>query len=89
MNNCSGKGQCIEADLCICDMGYTGPDCSNASCEGVNYCSGKDICSNSLNFVKKSWRGFKWSRGYERLYERLVTRRVVKKNKGKGCVRTK
>jgi len=40
VNNCSNHGACIEAELCKCDMGYNGTDCSNFSCEAVNSCSG-------------------------------------------------
>ena len=31
---------CIEAELCKCERGYNGTDCSNYSCEALNFCSG-------------------------------------------------
>ena len=40
LNNCSGHGVCIEAELCKCEQGYNGTDCSNYSCEALNVCSG-------------------------------------------------
>ena len=40
LNNCSGHGVCIEAELCKCEQGYNGIDCSNYSCETLNFCSG-------------------------------------------------
>ena len=43
LNNCSGHGVCIEAELCKCDFGYNGTDCSNFSCDALNSCSGKCI----------------------------------------------
>ncbi len=52
MNNCSGHGQCLEAEFCKCDVGYTGLDCSNASCESVNYCSGRDAVATVYIYVK-------------------------------------
>ena len=43
LNNCSGHGVCIEAELCKCDFGYNGTDCSDFSCDALNSCSGKCI----------------------------------------------
>ena len=43
IDNCTGHGVCVEANFCKCDMGYSGVDCSNVSCEGVNYCSGETL----------------------------------------------
>ncbi len=50
---CSMHGSCVAADVCSCDAGYSGYDCSTFVCNGVvassgSVCSGKGTCV-SLN----------------------------------------
>ena len=52
VNNCSSQGVCIEANFCKCDMGYTGADCANASCEALNYCSGESFLMYLEDYYK-------------------------------------
>jgi hypothetical protein len=51
--SCSMHGSCVAADVCSCDAGYSGYDCSTFVCNGVvassgSACSGKGTCV-SLN----------------------------------------
>ncbi|XP_013394028.2 cadherin-23-like [Lingula anatina] len=41
---CAGHGACLEPNLCNCDPGFGGNDCSNFSCEALGYCSGNGQC---------------------------------------------
>lgn len=49
---CSGHGICIEFDICLCEMGWLGADCSIPAaydCFGIdsqdpNVCSGHGLC---------------------------------------------
>jgi alpha-tubulin suppressor-like RCC1 family protein len=46
---CSFHGKCIAVDVCQCDEGYNGTDCSEFSCFGVDrmdpdVCSGRGAC---------------------------------------------
>jgi len=48
-NVCSGHGVCMEQDICSCQTGYYGIDCSNCQCFGIDrndphVCSGHGIC---------------------------------------------
>ena len=41
VNDCSGKGSCVEPNLCSCNMGYEGEACLTFSCGARNRCSGQ------------------------------------------------
>ncbi len=45
VNNCSGNGTCTAPDICACDVGWSGADCSIPDCSGVNSCSGNGTCT--------------------------------------------
>ena len=40
VKGCSGRGTCIQPNLCECSEGYEGESCSNFTCEEFNRCSG-------------------------------------------------
>jgi hypothetical protein len=54
-NQCSGHGQCL-AGKCICNTGWTGPDCSTQSCP-VQDCSGHGNCINGQCQCQEGWYG--------------------------------
>jgi hypothetical protein len=46
---CSGKGSCIDRDVCECEDGYGGPECNIYECGDIlatnsSVCSGKGTC---------------------------------------------
>ena len=48
---CGGQGTCLEADVCTCNAGYTGQECSDYTCFSVdsvspNVCNGNGTCSS-------------------------------------------
>jgi hypothetical protein len=43
VNDCSGNGFC-DVEICLCDAGWEGVDCSTPTCNGVNNCSGQGTC---------------------------------------------
>ncbi|KAM3717366.1 Teneurin-m [Dirofilaria immitis] len=44
LSNCSRKGQCIGLNVCQCDAGYAGSDCSQISCLALRNCSMNGYC---------------------------------------------
>ncbi len=55
-NVCSGHGECVDTDNCICNEGYTGEMCSGliVKCYDIestdsNVCSGHGVCSSTNN----------------------------------------
>ncbi|KAF0979221.1 hypothetical protein FDP41_001564 [Naegleria fowleri] len=49
---CSGHGSCIATDVCTCNSGWVGSDCSLMGCFGIqqyasNVCSGHGTCLSS------------------------------------------
>ena len=40
VEDCTGRGTCIQPNLCECSEGYEGESCSNFTCEKLNRCSG-------------------------------------------------
>ena len=51
VSDCSGRGICIDYDVCKCDKEWTGKDCTQFSCGSLDHCSGRSVL-NSLCFVK-------------------------------------
>ncbi|MFC2003757.1 thioredoxin domain-containing protein, partial [Chloroflexota bacterium] len=46
---CSGHGQCIATNTCVCDTGYSGPECEFTTCDGISstdpsVCSSRGTC---------------------------------------------
>ncbi|EDQ89805.1 uncharacterized protein MONBRDRAFT_24936 [Monosiga brevicollis MX1] len=59
VNNCSGHGTCSRPQMCTCDSGYTGTDCSNFTCTDVFGCNANNaggVCigPNTCNCTE-SW----------------------------------
>ena len=51
---CSGRGKCVNKDLCSCDEGFTGDECEYIICFGKNssdpqVCSGFGTCISPNN----------------------------------------
>ena len=44
LSDCSGHGSCVYDDTCVCDVGWSGVDCSSYSCLGVYDCSNHGQC---------------------------------------------
>jgi EGF-like domain len=44
VSECSQHGSCILPDICRCDDGWAGPDCSRVSCSSIGECSGHGVC---------------------------------------------
>ncbi|VBB29508.1 unnamed protein product [Acanthocheilonema viteae] len=44
VSNCSHNGQCIGLNVCHCNVGYVGPDCSQISCLALKNCSQNGYC---------------------------------------------
>lgn len=42
INNCSGNGECVKDDTCVCNAGWFGVDCSSFQCFGD--CFGNGTC---------------------------------------------
>ena len=40
VSNCTGNGLCVDFDVCKCNVGWTGTNCTQYSCERWDYCSG-------------------------------------------------
>ena len=40
VSNCTGNGLCVDYDVCKCNVGWTGTNCTQYSCEHLDYCSG-------------------------------------------------
>lgn len=45
MDSCSGHGNCIGPNICVCESGFKSVGCSQVSCELVSHCSGHGACS--------------------------------------------
>jgi hypothetical protein len=45
---CSGRGECIAADFCLCDLAYSGPTCEDWRCFGLGF-GDPQICT--IRFV--------------------------------------
>ena len=45
VSNCSSNGLCVDYDVCKCDKGWTGDNCTQFSCEHLDYCSGNAFAS--------------------------------------------
>ena len=41
VSNCTDNGICVDFDVCKCNVGWTGGNCTQYSCEQLDYCSGK------------------------------------------------
>lgn len=44
VSECSRHGSCIFQDVCQCDDGWKGPDCSQVSCSSARECNGHGVC---------------------------------------------
>jgi len=44
LSDCSGHGSCVYDDTCVCDVGWSGVDCSSYSCLDVYDCSNHGQC---------------------------------------------
>merc|ERR1711988_69012 len=56
-NKCSGHGTCQEDNTCDCDPGFSGADCSMASC--LEGCSGNGVCYDGKCHCEPKWYGHK------------------------------
>lgn len=45
VSDCSSNGLCVDYDVCKCDKGWTGDNCTQFSCEHLDYCSGNAFAS--------------------------------------------
>jgi hypothetical protein len=55
---CSSEGQCIATNVCDCNTGYAGPDCSSFACIENDNCSGNGICAGpSQCSCNPGWAG--------------------------------
>ena len=45
VSECSSNGLCVDYDVCKCDKGWTGDNCTQFSCEHLDYCSGNAFAS--------------------------------------------
>eukprot|EP00961_Rhodomonas_salina_P275798 3725944-Rhodomonas_salina.1 len=45
VHSTQGNGECVLGE-CVCNEGYTGPDCADFSCK--NACSGHGSCNEAL-----------------------------------------
>lgn len=53
VSNCTGKGICVDFDICKCKQGWNGTNCTEYSCEHFDYCSGKfNLWFNSLRLFE-------------------------------------
>ena len=43
VSDCSGRGICIDYDVCKCDKEWTGKDCAQFSCGSLDHCSGRSV----------------------------------------------
>ena len=39
VSDCSKRGICVDFDVCKCQEDWTGKDCTQFSCESLDYCS--------------------------------------------------
>lgn len=39
VSDCSKSGICVDFDVCKCQEDWTGKDCTQFSCESLDYCS--------------------------------------------------
>ena len=44
VNDCSGNGECVAFESCVCNSGWEGADCSTFNCLEVNDCSSNGTC---------------------------------------------
>jgi len=44
LNDCSSHGTCVADDVCQCELGFSGADCSFFTCGDLNHCSGHGRC---------------------------------------------
>merc|ERR1719247_97082 len=57
INDCSGHGKCRTADTtCVCDIGYTGEDCSMGQCPSD--CSGHGTCMTEPQLYCQCYFGY-------------------------------
>jgi hypothetical protein len=64
-NVCSGHGVCVQSNVCVCQVGYSGLNCNQTNvCNGLSImnstllCSGNGKCSESNGCVcNDGWRG--------------------------------
>ena len=43
-DDCSGVGTCVFPGYCICEEGWAGDACSDATCQALDFCSGHGSC---------------------------------------------
>ena len=72
VSDCSSNGLCVDYDVCKCDKGWTGDNCTQFSCEHLDYCSGNAFASFtswmkisvwSFNLVHKYHSNFSAKKG--------------------------
>ncbi|CAG9532965.1 unnamed protein product [Cercopithifilaria johnstoni] len=44
VSNCSNNGECIDLNVCRCNVGYEGIDCAQISCSALKNCSQNGYC---------------------------------------------
>ena len=52
---CNFHGKCIENGTCLCDLGFSGADCSNKICP--NKCSHQGKCNNNICECNSNYEG--------------------------------
>ena len=55
--SCTGRGTCLESQLCECDEKFTGKACELLSCVHKNDCSEHGICNNGTCACNAGWGG--------------------------------
>ena len=59
VNNCSNHGECIEPNVCKCELKYAGKTCSDPSCSNFHFCSQNGVClPNETCQCLDGWKGF-------------------------------
>lgn len=53
VSDCTGNGICVDFDVCKCNIGWTGNNCTQYSCEQLDYCSGNVYTGSHIHSLRK------------------------------------
>ena len=56
VSGCSGRGICIDYDVCKCQKEWTGKNCTQFSCASLDFCSGRVLRVYQLCNVDNIYR---------------------------------